>query len=164
MNSYRRIFSRLEKLAVRYSCPKAWEFLLPKRLNRGKFTIPKKRALFILFRLRKKIQTFYNCLISSIRHKLKCLLGLQILQCELVLGIKADSNFREELKCNRLPQVAEMNSKKRENFCPTVLTFLITRQALYGKKKIPKKTRLLYTAKVEENKLNQYRRYIPDSR
>ena len=142
MNSYRRIFSRLEKLAVRYSCPKAWEFLLPKRLNRGKFTIPKKRALFILFRLRKKIQTFYNCLISSIRHKLKCLLGLQILQCELVLGIKADSNFREELKCNRLPQVAEMNSKKRENFCPNSSDIFNYETSVVWKKKIPKKNTL----------------------
>lgn len=126
---------------------------------------PEKTSVVYTAQFEEEKLNLYKCLISSIRHKVKVMLGLQNLKGELVFSIKANSKVRAELKSNRLPQEVRDLLEEKGELLSHNYNISIYETSVAWKIKDPKKPRLLYAAKVEDNKLNLYSRYLtsPDA-
>ena len=105
-----------------------------------------------------------RCLISSLRHRAKVKLGLQSVPRKPILSIKANSKFREELDSNLVPQRVLDELKEKGELLSHNADISKCTTSVAWKIKNPETPRLLYTAKVEDNKLNLYKRFIPPPR
>ena len=96
------------------------------------------------------------------KHKVKATFESHSQEGELILSIRPNLRYQNELNSKLLPKAIRKKLKRKGESLSYNLNISV--QDTKWEIKDPEKSHLIYTAKIEDNKLNLYKRFIPPSR
>ena len=96
------------------------------------------------------------------KHKVKATFESHSQEGELILSIRPNLRYQNELNSKLLPKAIRKKLKRKGESLSYNLDISV--QDTKWEIKDPEKSRLIYTAKIEDRKLNLYKRFIPPPR